>query len=149
MKSLFVPLDHDEIVSRLTALKPGADRQWGKMTSAQMLGHCVAPLDNATGVVPRTHSLLGKLLAWLIKRSVFSEKPFRKNGPTDPAYKVTDERDFERERTRLFGAIQRFTAAGPDEVARHTHPFFGDLTGEQWGQLMYKHIDHHLQQFGA
>ena len=29
------------------------------------------------------------------------------------------------------------------------HAFFGKLTGEEWGRLMHKHIDHHLRQFGA
>jgi len=27
--------------------------------------------------------------------------------------------------------------------------FFGKLSGKEWGELMYKHIDHHLRQFGA
>ena len=149
MKSLFVPADHDEIVGRITALQKGAVRQWGKMTCAQMLCHCAAPLQNATGEKPRTQSLVGRIFAPLAKRIVLGEKPFGKNGPTDPQYVVADERDFDAERAQLLGAIRRFIDAGSDEVARHTHPFFGRLTGDQWGVLMYKHIDHHLRQFGS
>ena len=33
-------------------------------------------------------------------------------------------------------------------AARQTHSFFGRLSGDEWGRLMYKHLDHHLRQFG-
>ena len=38
---------------------------------------------------------------------------------------------------------------GPDEAGRHTHSFLGKITGDDWGVVMYKHLDHHLRQFGA
>jgi hypothetical protein len=38
---------------------------------------------------------------------------------------------------------------GPAKAAEQTHAFFGKLSGREWGELMYKHIDHHLQQFGV
>jgi len=31
----------------------------------------------------------------------------------------------------------------------YPHPSFGEFTKEQWGQLEYKHLDHHLRQFGV
>jgi hypothetical protein len=65
------------------------------------------------------------------------------------ALRVNDERDLERERERLCGLIDRFAAAGPEGCTAHPHPFFGPLTAEEWATLMYKHLDHHLRQFGA
>ena len=35
-----------------------------------------------------------------------------------------------------------------DAAGKETHAFFGTMTGQEWGETMYKHIDHHLQQFG-
>ena len=31
----------------------------------------------------------------------------------------------------------------------NVHPFFGTLTGKQWGETQYKHVDHHFRQFGV
>ncbi|MFD1127776.1 DUF1569 domain-containing protein [Paenibacillus provencensis] len=28
------------------------------------------------------------------------------------------------------------------------HPFFGKLTSEEWSIGLYKHLDHHLKEFG-
>lgn len=43
----------------------------------------------------------------------------------------------------------RFAAAGPKGCTTHPHTFFGRLTPEEWATLMYKHLDHHLRQFGV
>jgi hypothetical protein len=45
--------------------------------------------------------------------------------------------------------IDRFAAAGPAGCTAHPHAFFGSLAPDQWAILMYKHLDHHLRQFGA
>jgi hypothetical protein len=62
---------------------------------------------------------------------------------------VTDDRDFESERRRLTDIINRFCELGPENASKQTHSFFGRLSGEEWGFLMYKHLDHHFRQFGA
>jgi hypothetical protein len=62
---------------------------------------------------------------------------------------VRNERDIEVERTRLSELIDRFVAGGPATCTTHPHSFFGRLTPEEWSMLMYKHLDHHLRQFGA
>lgn len=40
-------------------------------------------------------------------------------------------------------------ATGRSSITCHEHPFFGKMTGEDWGHLMYKHLDHHFRQFGV
>jgi hypothetical protein len=62
---------------------------------------------------------------------------------------VQDERDLRPERERLLGLIDRFAAAGPAGCTKHPHSFFGRLTPEEWAILTYKHLDHHLRQFGV
>ena len=62
---------------------------------------------------------------------------------------IRDERNLAKERTRLYGMIDRFAAAGPKGCTTHPHTFFGPLTPEQWAILMYKHLNHHLRQFGV
>lgn len=149
MSTLFDAADRDSILQRLAKLEAGSTRQWGKMNPAQALTHCSLALETATGVRPMKQKLIGKLLAPLVRSSVLGEKPFGKNSPTDPTFVVSDARDFAKERERLVGLVERFAKAGPEGAASYTHAFFGKLAGEEWGRLMYKHLDHHLRQFGA
>lgn len=149
MKSLFEHTDRDEILKRMTDLQPGSVRQWGKMNPAQMLCHCSQALETATGDRPMKQAFLGRILTPFIRSSILGEKPFSKNAPTDPTFVVADERDFTAERSRLTTLIDRFVQRGAASAGTATHSFFGRLSGEEWGRLMYKHIDHHLRQFGA
>lgn len=149
MKSIFHPADRDEILGRLDALQPDGTRQWGKMNPAQMLRHCQLALETGSGDRPMKQKLLGKLLMPFVRSSILGEKPFSKNSPTDPTFVVSDERDFAAERTRLVELIHRFVARGESAAGTQTHSFFGRMTGQEWGELTYKHLDHHLRQFGA
>jgi hypothetical protein len=78
-----------------------------------------------------------------------NDEPLRRNSPTVEGLVVKDERDLDIERERLCGLIDRFVAAGPKGCTKHPHSFFGRLTPEEWATLMYKHLDHHLRQFGV
>ena len=149
MKTLFDPTDREDLLQRLGRLHPASPRHWGKMDLAQMLGHCVITMETPTGERPMKQKLLGRLLTPLIRSTVLGEKPFSRNSPTDPSFVVSGDRDFESERARLTRLIQLLVQRGPDAAAQATHAFFGRLSGEEWGRLMYKHLDHHLQQFGA
>lgn len=149
MKSLFVPEDREALLQRIQALDPHNARQWGKMNTAQMLCHCSRALETGTGDRPMKQKLLGKILMPFFRSSILGEKPFSKNSPTDPTFVVSDEREFAAERARLTGLIDRFVANGAAQAGTQIHAFFGKMTGEEWGELMYKHIDHHLRQFGG
>lgn len=149
MKNLFQPETVDEVISRLDNLQPASSRQWGKMDVAQMLAHCSAALDLATGALNPPRIFIGRLLGPLVKPIFTNDKPFSKNNPTDKTLVVADQRDFLREREQLKAKIQQFHGGGEARCTRHPHPFFGDLTPAAWARGMYKHLDHHLRQFGA
>ena len=149
MKTLFDPADRESVLERLASLQAGAARQWGKMGPAQMLAHCSVALEMATGDRPRKQKLIGKILGPFVKASLLGEKPFGKNSPTDPAFIVIGEKDFAAEKERLTRLVAAFCEAGPKKASSYTHSFLGRLEGEQWGVMMYKHLDHHLRQFGA
>jgi hypothetical protein len=149
MHDLFSAAEQQAIFARLDKLQPGTQHQWGKMNVAQMLTHCSRTFEAATGDLPRKQKLIGKLFAPFVRRSLLGEKPFPKNSPTDPAFVVVDERDFTREKQHLVEVIDRFVQRGPAQAATQVHSFFGRLSGPEWGIIMYKHLDHHLKQFGA
>lgn len=149
MSTLFAPSDLTTLLARLDALRPDAPRQWGTMTPAQALAHCAVPLEDVVAGRAATQKLIGRLLAWMVKGRVLGEAPFGKGSPTDPTYVVRDGRDLDAERARLKAALARFVEGGPAKAGEAVHPFFGRLSGEQWGILAAKHLDHHLRQFGA
>lgn len=150
MKNLFEVSDRREILDRLGKLQAGATRQWGKMDVAQMCAHCAAATEVAAGDVTKRQALIGKVLGPFVKGSfVAGDKPLSKNSPTDPTFVVSDARDFAREKARLLAVTKRFCDAGPAAADGRVHSFFGPMKGDEWGVLMWKHLDHHLRQFGA
>lgn len=114
-----------------------------------MLAHCSIAMEMATGETPRKQKLIGKIFGPFMKSSLLGEKPFGRNGPTDPAFIVKDEKDFDAEKQRLTRLVNTFCDSGPEKASSYMHSFLGRLRGEEWGVMMYKHIDHHLRQFGA
>ena len=149
MHSLFDPDDRQSVLGRLERLQPAAARQWGKMGAAQMLAHCSAAMEVATGETPRKQAFIGRIFAPFVRSSLLGEKPFSRNSPTDPAFIVKDEKDFGKEKERLTRLVNTFCESGPEKASTRIHSFLGKLRGEEWGVMMYKHLDHHLRQFGA
>jgi hypothetical protein len=149
MKNLYEPETINEVVSRIDKLQPAARREWGKMDVAQMMAHCSAALDMASGRINPPRILMGRVIGSLFKPIFTNEKPFSKNNPTDKQLVISDQRDFAREQERLKQCVRQFHAAGEAGCTRHPHPFFGALLPQDWSRGMYKHLDHHLRQFGA
>jgi len=112
-------------------------------------GHGRLGVARGTGARPMEQLLLGKLLSPFVRGLVLGKRPFGRNGPTHPVFVVSDAQDFERECTRLATLIDRFVQRGPESAGRFTHAFLGRISGDDWGRLMYKHLDHHLRQFGV
>jgi hypothetical protein len=150
MRNLFNPANVEELKQRLDRLQPNAARLWGKMDAAQMLAHCAAGMELALGDRKPKRMAIGRLLGRFIKsKAFFDEVPMRRNSPTIPGLAIDNPRDFSAERSRLLRLIDRFAEAGPAGCTDHPHAFFGDLTPDEWSAWMYKHLDHHLQQFGV
>ena len=148
MKTLFDPETHSELLARLEQLTPTAERQWGKMSPAQMMEHTARAIEMATGDIPMKQHVIGKAIGWIFKGKFLGEQPFSKNSPTGPTMIVADEPDFEDTRARLKTLITDLHTREPAAVDGNVHGFFGPLTGDEWGITQYKHVDHHLRQFG-
>jgi hypothetical protein len=145
MKSLFDEATFTEIQNRLNTLEQGSNRQWVKMTTAQMAHHCQLPLN----IILEKETIAMKpnwLVNLLFKKSMYSNRPWRKNLPTIPRFKETEERDFKAEKTSLENLLQEFRAQRHRDDWK-PHPAIGKLTKEQWGKMQYKHLDHHFRQF--
>jgi len=149
MKSLFDATTANEVKERIGRLGPNSVRQWGKMNPAQAMAHCAIAMESAVGDSLPPRMFVGWILGPLVKSKALKDEPMGRNAPTAKSLVVADERDLGKERQRLCALIDRFSAGGPQGCSKHPHTFFGPLTPDEWSRLMYKHLDHHLRQFGA
>ena len=147
MKSIFDKEAFDEIKNRLAKLNENAERQWGKMNAGQMVHHCQGPLNI---ILEKTD--YGLKPNWFVKtffkKSLYNDKLWKKGLPTAPPFKEVEPRDFTVEKANLEALLDELGAQRNRENWQ-PHPMFGRFTKQQWGQMQYKHLDHHLRQFGA
>jgi hypothetical protein len=135
-----------DTINRINKLTPATQRRWGVMEVAQMLAHLQARFAVAFGTDKLKGNFFIRLFGPLLKRMLYSETPYKKNLATDKTFKISDHREFQKEKQQLLEMINSFS---PETLRKDPHPYFGKLTGEQWGKSSWKHIDHHLRQFGV
>lgn len=147
MKSLFDRQFREGLLARMNVVQADTQPRWGKMNAEQMLAHLVEAMRMALGEfqakpknIPIRYPPLRQLFIYLL--------PWPKGAPTAPELLPADRRsveDSKRELARLVNAIgDRATSTGWPE-----HPAFGKLSRRAWGVLGWRHIDHHLRQFGV
>ncbi|MFI5149872.1 MAG: DUF1569 domain-containing protein [Bacteroidia bacterium] len=146
MKNLFSKQDKEEILQRISRLSENTQPQWGKMSVGQMLKHCTLPLALAMTNPKPKRTLMGRVIGGMAKGPVIGPAPFKKNGFTPKEFKVETKEVFNEQKTKLVSMLEKFS---PASVSDKVHPFFGPLTEAEWGEGQYKHLDHHLTQFGV
>ena len=151
MNSIFTEEGHQEVLNRINKLNENLQPQWGKMNIGQMLKHCQLPLENATGK-REMHMKAGffkrMLFKNFIKPHMYNDKLWKQNVQTPKEFVITDTKVFNEEKTGLVNLINECNAK-KEETNWPTHPLFGDFTTDQLGKMQYKHLDHHLRQFGV
>ena len=146
MKSLFEETTYHQTLSRIEALNENSERQWGKMTAGQMAWHCQFPISIG---IKNPNKGTGNLFVRLFfKKQMYNDTPFRKNLPTAPNLKAKEEKDLPSEKAILRQLVTNFYDC-KTRKDWNPHPLFGRFTHEQWGKMEYKHLDHHLTQFGV
>ncbi|MFL0373775.1 DUF1569 domain-containing protein [Paenibacillus amylolyticus] len=149
MKSIFDTINAAEITERMDQLSENSIPKWGTMQVSQMLAHCSAFHDIPLGNAFPPRGLLGRLIGRFAKTMFYNDKPLPHNMSTIPTIIIDDHRQFITEKEKLEQQINIFQQGASEKFSRHPHPFFGKLTAEQWGKGIYKHLDHHLKQFGV
>lgn len=136
--------------SRVRAIHPGSTRRWGRMSPHEALCHLADGFRMVLGdkpVAPRPRRFRGVVrftalrlpLPWPRGIPTFAELEQGRGG--------TRPEEFERDREALLALMARFAAAGPGDLAP-AHEMFGPMRHADWGVWAYRHLDHHLTQFG-
>jgi hypothetical protein len=150
IKNVFDAQDVQDILARIDGLTVESQPVWGKMSVGQMLAHCCIPYEQALeDSHPKATGLKRLLLKTFLKPIVVNEKPYKKNSSTAPAFLITNERDFDQEKNRLTAYIRKTAELGASHFDGKESTSFGPLTEKEWNNLFYKHLDHHLRQFGV
>ena len=152
MKTIAQAEPRAELASRLRGLTPASQRRWGTLSPAEMLCHLGDTCESVLGVrVPPGPPPSGAprpLLKWLI---LYSPMPWPKGARTrpgvNPHLEGTRPGDFERDRSRVLEGLERLAVAPAEALAAH-HFMVGPMSRDDWHRWAYKHVDHHLRQFG-
>lgn len=83
-----------------------------------------------------------------LKHLILYVLPFPKGAPTAPELLVAEPGPVAAGQTSLQELLER-VGAGPAKGLGPVHPLFGQISRQEWGVLMHKHVDHHLRQFGV
>jgi len=150
MKNVFSAVDTTEIINRISRLTPASKPLWGKMAVGQMLAHCNVTYELVyENMHPKPNIFLKFILKSFVKNIVVNEKPYKHDSQTAPYFVIKDDKDFDKEKTRLISYINKTQQLGELNFDGKESHSFGRLTKTEWNNMFYKHLDHHLSQFGV
>ena len=150
MKNIFDEKDTQEMIDRIHQLTASTQPKWGKMSVDQMLAHLNVAYEMAYETKhPKPNFIAKFFLKLFVKSAVVGEKPYPKNGRTAPAFVITGDQDFEKEKQRLIAYLEKTQKLGGTHFNNRESHSFGPLTTNEWNNLFSKHLDHHLTQFGV
>lgn len=150
MKNIFTREIAGGIIDRIDKLRSDTKPLWGKMSVGQMLAHCNVTYEMVyENKHPKPNTFKRFLLKLFVKKIVVSEKPYKKNSRTAPEFLIREDKNFEIEKVRLTSYIKKTQELGETHFDGKESHSFGVLTKAEWNNMFYKHLDHHLTQFGV
>jgi hypothetical protein len=150
LPSIFDKNVHDSFIQRIEKLTHESKANWGKMNVSQMLAHLNVSYDLAyERIVPKYNFIMKILLKTVVKKMVTNDVTYKPNGRTAPVFVIADERDFNKEKSRLIENMNQAFSDGMTFFDGRVSSSFGKMTVQEWSNQFYKHLDHHLRQFGV
>jgi hypothetical protein len=147
MKSIWQDDDRQELNDRVAHVAWDRRAEWGKFTAPKMICHLADSLKMAMGDLPVASKRL-PIRYPPLKQLIIYVAPFPKSAPTAPELLAREPREFSSDVTDVQSLLARAGSARTTD-SWPEHPAFGKLSKKAWGVLIYRHMDHHLKQFGA
>lgn len=150
MKNVFDVQTINEFKQRINALNANSQAKWGKMTVYQMLKHCTENEKLMLQERKFKRVFLGRIFGKMaLKASIKDAKPFSHNSPTHPDLVIKSDGDVEKQKDLWIEMLSKYPKKTKKDFIGFLHPFFGKMDKEQVNKWTYKHVDHHLRQFGV
>ena len=140
----------ETLINRINQLTTFSQPEWGKMTVAQMLAHCNVTYEMVyENIHPKPNAFIRFVLKLLVKSKVINESPYQHSSRTAPQFIVKETKNFDAEKMRLINYIRKTQQAGESYFDGKESHSFGSLNKTEWNNMFYKHLNHHLTQFGV
>lgn len=138
--------DHSRLMERLRRVRPDAKPAWGTLNAPRMLCHVADQMRVGLGDLPSkpVHTFASRTLVKFLVINTGVEPP-RGKVQTAPEMLTSQPATWEADLAACVDLAERVRAGS----ARAVHPAFGPLSPEEWGRLCWKHLHHHLVQFGV
>jgi hypothetical protein len=150
LPNIFLPEITTEFIRRINSLTGNEMPLWGKMNVGQMLSHCCLPYQQILGEnTDRPPFIMRVLMQRFFRKAMTNDQPYRKNLSTGPTFIRTGMHDVSEERQRLISYVEAIERLGPERLANIPSLSLGQLSAAEWSNMLYKHLDHHLRQFGV
>ena len=150
LPNLFTKEVSADLVQRINNLNAQTERKWGTMSVAQMLAHCNVTYEMVyEDKHPKPNAIVKFMLKILVKPKVVNETAYGQNGRTAPQFIIKEDKNFEVEKNRLIQFINKTQELGEKEFDNKASHSFGILNKTEWNNMFYKHLNHHLSQFGV
>ena len=150
MKNIFDLNVSKEVIERINKFSNISSPSWGKMDAAQMLAHCNVTYEFLyDDKHPKPNPIAKFFLKLFVRSVVCGDKPYKKQSQTAPAFLIKDNKDFETEKTKLIENILKTQKLGESYFNNRESHSFGKLTTQEWNNMFYKHLYHHLNQFNV
>ena len=134
---------------RILRLDPNTIPKWGRMTAPQMICHLSDSFRVGMGekyASPASNVLQRIFVKWVALRTPLKWPP---GVPTRPEIEQgrggTAPTDWESDRAELIKVMDAFA----NRSTFGEHPAFGKMSQRDWLIWGYRHVDHHLRQFGV
>lgn len=147
MKSIWRDEDRRALNDRVGAVAWDGRAAWGKFTAPKMICHLADSLKMAMGDLPVAPKHL-PIRYPPLKQLIIYAAPFPKSAPTAPELLAREPREWSSDIADVQGLLARAGSARTTD-SWPEHPAFGKLSKRAWGVLIFRHMDHHLKQFGA
>lgn len=151
MKNIFQKEIANEIITRINELTPNSKPLWGRMNVSQMLAHCNVTYTYTyqPEQFKKPNFIVRFILKTVVKKYVLSPNPYKHNGKTAPEFIIKEERNFDLEKEKLINNIIKTQELGEKHFDGLENISFGKMSSDQWNTMFYKHLNHHLSQFGV
>lgn len=148
MPTLFDAAARTSILDRVRRLSPESTPAWGKLNAPTMVVHLTAGLRQALGEI-ESSPVPSPMARWPINWLVIHLLPWPEGKAKAPSELLSQPvSHWTSDLARLQETIQRFGTRGPSG-SWPLNSTFGRLSARSWGVLEYRHLDHHLRQFGV
>ena len=150
LPNIFTAEVSNTIIQRINSLSATQQALWGTMSVGQMLAHCNVTYEMVFETKhPKPNFFIQLMLKMFVKSKVVSEAPYGQNGQTAPQFIIKETKDLNIEKERLIQYIQKVQQLGEQHFDGKESLSFGTLNKTEWNNMFYKHLDHHLRQFGV